>query len=315
MLSSRISRYPPSNIQFDYLMIPKCAKQSEDKIMLELNLVPNSEFQRVNSASIDEFVKLELIADMCRANTLMAVKKAGSGHLGSSFSAMDIVVYLYYKYMNTMKLGLDDPDKDIYFSSKGHDVPGLYSVLFSLGIISEEMILSLRRLGGLDGHPDIQIPGIEANSGSLGMGISKARGMAFAKQIKGSKGKVIVLTGDGELQEGQIWESLQTTVHQNINNLYVVVDHNKIQSDKPIEEINNLFDIESKFAVFGWHVERCDGHDYKALDSVFSRMSDVKNKPKILICDTVKGRGISFMEGPTALKNGGGLYKWHARSP
>ena len=252
---------------------------------------------------------------MCRANALMSVKKVGSGHLGSSFSAMDIVVLLYYKTMNTIRLGLDHSDRDIYFSSKGHDVPGLYSVLHSLGILSEGKILNLRRLGGLDGHPDIKIPGIEANSGSLGMGISKARGMAFAKSMRGNKGRLFVLTGDGELQEGQIWESLQTTAHQKINNIHVIVDYNKIQSDKPVKMINDLYDLEKKFEAFGWHVERCDGHDYSALDDVFQRFTEIKDKPKVLISDTVKGKGISFMEGSTALKNDGGLYRWHAGAP
>lgn len=283
--------------------------------MLELKLIPLREFERIKSENIDENTGLELIADMCRANALVVVKKAGSGHLGSSFSAMDIVVYLYYKIMNTISLGLDHPDRDIYFSSKGHDVPGLYSVLFSLGILSEEKILGLRRLGGIDGHPDIQIPGIEANSGSLGMGISKARGVAFGKHIKGDQGRLFVLTGDGELQEGQIWESLQTTAHQKINNICAIVDYNKIQSDKPVEEINNLYDVEKKIDAFAWHVERCDGHDFKRLAHAFRRISDVKDKPKIIICDTIKGKGISFMEGPTALKSDGGLYRWHAGAP
>jgi transketolase len=139
--------------------------------MLELKLIPYSEFERIKSSTIGEFEKLALIADMCRANALMSVKKAGSGHLGSSFSAMDVVVFLYYKEMNTIEFGFDHPDRDIYFSSKGHDVPGLYSVLFSLKILSHEKFLKLRRLGGLDGHPDVKIPGIEANSGSLSMGI------------------------------------------------------------------------------------------------------------------------------------------------
>ena len=282
---------------------------------IEIKLIPFDEFRRIESSSIEEYSKLELIADMCRANALMSVKIAGSGHLGSSFSAMDIVVFLYYKAMNTIRLGWDHPDRDIYFSSKGHDAPGLYSALFSLGVLSEEKILSLRRLGGLDGHPDIQIPGIEANSGSLGMGISKARGMAFAKKMAGHKGSLFVLTGDGELQEGQIWESLQTTAHQKINNLHVIVDCNKIQSDKPVKDINDLYDLKKKFEAFGWHVERCDGHDYEALDHVFDRFADIIDKPKILICDTIKGKGISFMEGPTALKNNRGLYKWHAGAP
>lgn len=283
--------------------------------MLELKLIPTSEIERIRSSSMEEYAKLALIADMCRANAFMSVKKAGSGHLGSSFSAMDIVVILYYKAMNTIELGLDHPGRDIYFSSKGHDVPGFYSVLHSLGILSQEKILNLRRLGGLDGHPDVKIPGVEANSGSLGMGISKARGMAFAKQLKGNNGRVFVLTGDGELQEGQIWESLQTTAHQKINNINVIVDFNKIQSDKPVKEIIDLGNLERKFEAFGWHVERCDGHDYAALDNIFNGFKSITDKPKVLIADTIKGKGISFMEGQTALKSGNGLYKWHSGAP
>lgn len=283
--------------------------------MLELKLIPVSEFERIRSSSIEELTKLALIADMCRANAFMSVKKAGSGHLGSSFSAMDIVVFLYYKEMNTIELGLDHPDRDIYFSSKGHDVPGFYSVLHSLGILSQEKILNLRRLGGLDGHPDVKIPGVEANSGSLGMGISKARGMAFAKQLKGNNGRTFVLTGDGELQEGQIWESLQTTAHQKIRNINVIVDYNKIQSDKRVKEISDLGNLERKFEAFGWHAERCDGHDYAALDNIFKRFRTITDKPKVLIADTIKGKGISFMEGQTALKIGNGLYKWHSGAP
>jgi transketolase len=283
--------------------------------MLELKLIPVREFERIRSSSIEESEKMALIADLCRANTFMVVKKAGSGHLGSSFSAMDIVVYLYYKEMNTIALGLDHQDRDIYFSSKGHDVPGFYSVLYSLSILSQEKILNLRRLGGLDGHPDVKIPGVEANSGSLGMGISKARGMAIAKHLKDNKGRIFVLTGDGELQEGQIWESLQTTVHQKMNNINVIVDYNKIQSDKPVKEINNLGNLKRKFEAFGWHVERCDGHDYAALDNIFKKFRGITDKPKILIADTVKGKGISFMEGQTALTNGNGLYKWHSGAP
>jgi len=150
--------------------------------MITTRLIPREEFQRVWDSKIGQFPKLALIADMNRVNTLAAVKRAGSGHIGSSFSAMDIVTWLYYQEMNTLKVGLDNPDRDVYFSSKGHDVPGQYATLYSLGVLTEDQLLRLRRLGGLDGHPDLHIPGIEANSGSLGMGISKGRGMAWAKK-------------------------------------------------------------------------------------------------------------------------------------
>jgi len=283
--------------------------------MLEIKLIPEKEFQRIRNAEIDQYDKLSLLADMCRANALATVKRAGSGHLGSSFSSLDIVTFLYHSEMNTAELGVNHSDRDIYFSSKGHDAPGHYAVLFSLGIITEDQFINLRRLGGTHGHPDVSIPGIEANSGSLGMGISKAKGMALAKKLKGSDGRVFVMTGDGELQEGQIWESLQTTAYQNINNVHVIVDFNKIQSDKSVEEIIGLGDLEKKFEIFGWHAQRCDGHNLKELARVVDRFKKVEDRPKVLIADTVKGKGVSFMEGPTALKDGNGLYKWHAGAP
>ena len=235
---------------------------------------------------------------MCRANALATVKRAGSGHLGSSLSSLDIVTALYFAEMNIAELGIAHPDRDIYFSSKGHDVPGHYAVLYGLGILSKEKFINLRRHDGTHGHPDVSIPGIEANSGSLGMGISKAKGMAWAKKAKGSGGRVIVMTGDGELQEGQIWESLQTTAHQGINNLIAIVDHNKFQSDKALRHIIDLGDLAAKFTMFGWHVERCNGHDFAALGEVFAKFKRITDKPKVLIADTVKGKGISFMESP-----------------
>src|SRR5213079_949186 len=155
--------------------------------------------------------------------------------IGSSFSAMDIVVHLLYRELNTEAVGFDDPDRDVYFSSKGHDVPGLYAVLHSLGLLPPERLLKLRRLGGLDGHPDVSIPGIEANSGSLGMGISKGRGMAWAKTLLGRGGRVVVMTGDGERQEGQNFEALQAAESHGTGNLWVLVDRNELQSDKPTE--------------------------------------------------------------------------------
>ncbi len=283
--------------------------------MPEFKWISKSEFHRLNKSALNDQLKYGIIADMCRANTLTSVKIAGSGHLGSSFSAMDIVVYLYYKQMNTIELGFEDLNRDIYFSSKGHDVPGLYSVLYTFGVLTREQLLKLRRLEGLDGHPDISINGIEANSGSLGMGISKAKGMAIAKQLSGKSGCVYVLTGDGELQEGQIYESLQTTFHKKINNLIAIIDHNKIQSDKRINEITDLGNLEDKLASFGWHVERCDGHDFKQLDRVMKNFQKISDRPKVLIADTIKGRGVSFMEHPQALKDGEGLYHWHSGAP
>lgn len=283
--------------------------------MVAIKIIPFEEFQRVRNAPLDTYKKLALIADMNRANTLAEVKRAGSGHLGSSFSAMDIVTWLYYEEMNVLKVGFDSPERDIYFSSKGHDVPGLYATMYSLGALPEEKLLKLRRYGGLDGHPDLNIPGIEANSGSLGMGISKGRGMAWAKKHFGHGGQVYVLTGDGEWQEGQNYEALHAAVHQNIDNLTVIVDNNKVQSDMLVEKIMSLGDIESKYRAFGWHVLKIDGHDYRQLERAFAEAKKTKDKPTIIVADTIKGRGISFMEHPAALEAGKGLYPWHSGAP
>ncbi|MEW5724394.1 MAG: transketolase C-terminal domain-containing protein [Thermodesulfobacteriota bacterium] len=283
--------------------------------MTSFYLIPKKEFDRIRKSNLPEFTRFGLVADMCRANTLTAVKIAGSGHLGSSFSAMDLVVFLYEKIMNTAWLGLEHPDRDIYFSSKGHDVPGLYAVFHSLGILSQEKLLSLRRLGGLDGHPDVGTPGIESNSGSLGMGLSKGKGLALAKRMAGRKGRVFVLTGDGELQEGQVYEALGSAANHRLTNLIVIVDHNKVQSDKLVDEISGLGDLEKKVQAFGWEVRRCDGHDFEALDRVMRALVQVEDRPKLLVADTIKGRGVSFMEHPAAFSRGGGLYRWHAGAP
>jgi transketolase len=275
---------------------------------LELTLIPQEQFERAGD-------DLELIADMCRANALTAVKRAGSGHLGSSFSAMDIVVQLLYEELNTRTRGFDDPNRDVYFSSKGHDCPGLYAVLHSLGVIPPEKLMRLRRLGGLDGHPDVGVHGIEANSGSLGMGISKGRGIAWAKSFLGRDGRVVVMTGDGELQEGQNFEALQAAASHATANLWVIVDRNELQSDKPTEEILALGDLQAKLRAFGWHVASCDGHDHAELRRVFADFRAQGNGPKALIAHTIKGKGVSFMEHPVALRAGGGTYRWHAGAP
>jgi transketolase len=282
--------------------------------MAGFQIIPKSEFDRILTEVSEEVPRLEMFADMCRLNTLVEVKKAGSGHLGSSFSAMDLVVLLYLDVLNVRHVGVRHPSRDIFFSSKGHDVPGLYAVFYALGIISEEKLLKLRRLNGLDGHPDVHVPGIEANTGSLGMGISKGRGMVWAKRYLEAGGRVFVMTGDGELQEGQIWESLQTTSHQKIN-LTAIVDHNKIQTDMPVQEITSLNDIEAKFRSFGWRVERCNGHDFAEMKNALGRLNQDSSKPKVLIADTIKGRGVSFMEKISDMASCQGKYLWHSGAP
>ena len=284
--------------------------------MPRLQLIPKTEFERVAVAGRSSDDALALLADMCRANALVAVKRAGSGHLGSTFSALDVVVHLLFSALNTAELGWTHPDRDVFFTSKGHDVPGLYAALHALGLVPSERLLALRRLGGLDGHPDVAVPGVEANSGSLGMGISKGRGMAWAKRHLGRGGRVVVMTGDGELQEGQNWEALQGAAQGRLGNLWVIVDRNQVQSDRPTEEIVALDDLSEKFRAFRWHVATCDGHDHAALRTVFhSFVAGAPDLPKLLIAETIKGRGVSFMEHPRALSDGEGTYRWHAGAP
>ena len=283
---------------------------------MQYNLIKKSEFDKVKSLSGNWATRMELFAHMCRYNTLVAVKKAGSGHLGSSLSAMDITTYLYLNELNVFKVGFDSPDRDIYFSSKGHDVPGLYSLFYALGIIPEEKLLMLRRLHGLDGHPEVRQNGIEASTGSLGMGISKGKGFAWAKSYNKNKGHVYVLTGDGEFQEGQIYESLQATAHQKVNNITAIMDHNKYQTDMLVADVNNIEDVVQKVSSFGWHVVRVNGHDYNILKKTFNDLKKVTDKPKMIIADTIKGRGVSFMENPlTETFEGKTLYKWHSGAP
>ncbi|HOI29227.1 MAG TPA: transketolase C-terminal domain-containing protein [Melioribacteraceae bacterium] len=279
-------------------------------------LIKKDQFEKVRKSSGNWSKRMMLYAGMCRYNTLVAVKKAGSGHLGSSLSAMDIITYLYLNELNVLDAGLNNPDRDIYFSSKGHDVPGLYSLFYSLGILPEEKLLMLRRLNGLDGHPEVRIPGIEASTGSLGMGISKARGMAWAKSYLKNDGHVFVLTGDGEFQEGQIWESIQAAAHQKINNITAIMDHNKYQTDMLVADVNNIEDVVKKVKAFGWHVVRIDGHDYNALKKTFNNLKKIDDKPKLIIADTVKGKGVSFMEKPVKETiSGKTYYKWHSGAP
>lgn len=283
--------------------------------MPDLRLVPKTELDRLRAADADPDAKLAALADACRLNALVAVKRAGSGHLGSTFSALDVVVHLLFDELDTAERGFADPDRDVFFSSKGHDVPGLYAALYALGVVPRERLVRLRRLGGLDGHPDVGVPGIEASSGSLGMGISKGRGIALAKRLLGRGGRVVVMTGDGELQEGQNWEALQAAAHERLGGLWVVVDRNEVQSDKRTEEIVALGDLEQKLSAFGWRVETVDGHDHGALREVFARFRAGDDAPKALVARTVKGKGVSFMEHPVALAEGGGTYRWHAGAP
>ena len=283
--------------------------------MPELSVVPKAELDRIRDARLSADAQLALLADACRLNALVAVKRAGSGHLGSTFSAMDVVAFLLFEELNTATVGWDSPDRDVYFSSKGHDVPGLYAALYALGVLPQERLARLRRLGGLDGHPDVGVPGIEANAGSLGMGVSKGRGIAWAKRHLGRGGRVVVMLGDGELQEGQNYEGLQAAAHEALSGLTVVVDRNELQSDKPTDEIVSVGELQERFRAFGWHAATCDGHSFADLRATFAGFRDIDDRPQALVAHTIKGKGVSFMEHPEALRAGGGTYRWHAGAP
>lgn len=278
--------------------------------------VPRNEFDRILSLAIDPVKKTEIFAALCRINTLYMIACAGSGHIGSSFSSLDIMSWMQ---LNELRFddskGLDSSlPSDIFFSSKGHDAPALYCTWIGLGKLDFELIHKLRRIDGLPGHPDITTPNVVTNTGSLGMGVSKAKGMIFAKRLLNKAGNVYVLTGDGELQEGQFWESLISAANHELHELTVIVDHNKLQSDALVAQVSDLGNLEAKFEAFGWHVTRCDGNDMGAFSRALDASKLVKDRPKVIIADTIKGKGVSFMEH-TSMDSDVELYQFHSGAP
>lgn len=269
-----------------------------------LYYLPYPEFERVRGLDVAPEQRASIFADMCRLNALYMIACAGSGHIGSSFSSLDIVSWLLLEEMN---------DGDVYFSSKGHDAPGFYAALIGTGRLDFALTHRLRRIDGLPGHPDVGTPGIVTNTGSLGMGVSKAKGMILANRLLGRSGRVFVMTGDGELQEGQFWESLVSAVNFDLHELVVVIDHNKLQSDTFVKNVSDLGDLLAKLEAFGWCVARCDGHDIPALARTLSAL-ETDPRPKVIIADTVKGRGVSFMEH-TALDSDVAMYRFHSGAP
>jgi transketolase len=274
-----------------------------------LSFVPRDVFRAVRGVS-DPIARAGLVADLCRINTLFMIMQAGSGHIGSSFSSTDIITWLWTEELHDPNG--DSEDADIYFSSKGHDVPALYSLLIAMEKLGFDLLPKLRQLNGLPGHPDVGTPFIAANTGSLGMGISKAYGMARANRYTGRAGRIVVMTGDGELQEGQIWESLQPVANEGLADITVIVDHNKFQSDTAVAAVSDLGPIEEKFRCFGWEVRRGDGHDFQVLRDTLAHFATVTDKPKVFIADTIKGKGVSFMEG---IACGDQTYHFHAGAP
>ena len=285
--------------------------QTDQGDALELRYVPATEFARLRGADVSPVDRVRAFAALARINALYMIAGAWSGHIGTSFSSLEIMSWLFLNELRDLDKG--PADADIFFSSKGHDAPALYSVLIGLELLPADKLHQLRRLHGLPGHPHVETPFVQANTGSLGMGISKAKGMALANRAAGIERRIFVLTGDGELQEGQLWESLGSAANRGLTEIVAIVDHNKIQSDTWVDEVSRLGDIEAKFAAFGWHVIRCDGHDVAALSRTFRSLDAMRDRPKVVIADTVKGKGVSFMEGPS-MKTGE-LYGYHSGAP
>src|SRR5689334_3830543 len=285
--------------------------QTDQGESLELQFVPITEFQRLLAAKASRGARVRAFAALARINTLGMIAGAWSGHIGTSFSSLEIMSWLFLNELRDLEKGADACD--IFFSSKGHDAPALYSVLLGLGLLPADKLHQLRRIGGLPGHPHVETPYIQANTGSLGMGISKAKGIALANRLAGVERRIVVLTGDGELQEGQFWESLGSAANRRLGEIVAIVDHNKIQSDTWVQSVSDLGDLEAKLRAFGWHVARCDGHNVAAIERTFRDLEKVTDLPKIVIADTVEGHGVSFMEGP-AMKSGE-LYGYHSGAP
>jgi transketolase len=270
-----------------------------------LSYLPLSELERIRGLDAEATDRAAAFADACRINTLTMIEQAGSGHVGTSFSSLDIVSWLHLEVLR---------DGDRYFSSKGHDAPALYAVLTALGRIEFDKLFQLRRLGGLPGHPDVRTtPAVVTNTGSLGMGVSKARGFVLADRLAGRSGRVFVLTGDGELQEGQFWESLQPTANRGLGEITVIVDHNKLQSDTWVDRVSDLGDLEARVAAHGWAVARCDGHDIPAFARTLADLlATERERPKLIVADTVKGKGVSFMEPHALPHEETSLYDFHS---
>ena len=244
--------------------------------------------------------KLELMktANEIRKGIVTALHSAKAGHPGGSLSATEIFTYLYFEEMNVDPKDPKKADRDRFVLSKGHTAPGLYSTLAQKGFFPKEDLVTLRHTGSyLQGHPDMKhIPGVDMSSGSLGQGISAAVGMAIAGKLDNADYRVYTLLGDGEIQEGQVWEASMLAAHRKLDNLVVIVDNNNLQIDGEITEVNSPYPIDKKFEAFNFHVINIDGNDFDQIDAAFKEAKTVKGQPTAIIAKTVKGKGVSFME-------------------
>ena len=258
---------------------------------------------------MDVAIKKSLQKTACkvRMGVIEGTFNAKSGHPGGSLSISDTLTYLYFNTMNVDPQNPDAPERDRFVLSKGHTAPALYSVLAQKGFFSVDELKSLRHIGALlQGHPCIHIPGVDMSSGSLGQGISTACGMALAGKTDGKSYRVYTVLGDGEIEEGQVWEAAMFAAHYKLDNLVAIVDNNGLQIDGPITEVCSPEPITDKFAAFGWHVITMDAHDFDSIDAAFSEAETIKDKPVAIIQKSVKGKGVSFMENQVS---------WHGTAP
>jgi transketolase len=249
------------------------------------------------------------ISKEVKKNIIEMIYESKSGHPGGSLSCSDIITYLYYEKMNVNVETPKDANRDRFVLSKGHAAPALYAVLAEKGYFPKEELKKLRKIGALlQGHPDSKhINGVDVSTGSLGQGISNAVGMALGLRNQKNNAKVYVILGDGELQEGLVWEATMAAAHYKLDNLVAIIDNNGLQIDGKNEDVMGVDPLDKKFESFGWNVISCeDGHDFSKIDEAFSKIDEVKGKPSVIIAKTVKGKGVSFMEN-----NAG----WHGQAP
>ena len=253
-------------------------------------------------------LELQKVANEVRKGIVTSVHAAKAGHPGGSLSAADIFTYLYFEEMNVDPKDPEKADRDRFVLSKGHTAPGLYSALALKGYFPVEDLETLRHLGSyLQGHPDMKhIPGVDMSSGSLGQGISAAVGMAIAGKMDNADYRVYTLLGDGEIQEGQVWEASMMAGFRKLDNLVVIVDNNNLQIDGAIDEVCSPYPIDKKFEAFNFHVINLDGNDFDQIDAAFKEARATKGMPTAIIAHTVKGKGVSFMENQVG---------WHGTAP
>lgn len=254
--------------------------------------------------------KLELMktANEVRKGIVTAVHSAKAGHPGGSLSAADIYTYLFFEEMNIDPKDPEKADRDRFVLSKGHTAPGYYSTLANRGFFPVEDLTTLRKVGSyLQGHPDMKhIPGVDMSSGSLGQGISAAVGMAISAKLSNEDYRVYTLLGDGEIQEGQVWEAAMLAGFRKLDNLVVIVDNNNLQIDGAIDEVNSPYPIDKKFEAFNFHVITIDGNDFDQIEAAFKEARETKGMPTAIVAKTVKGKGVSFMENQVG---------WHGAAP